>query len=79
MFDWGKAGPSTKGSKHHRPAGCEGRKVMLNLSMTFRFKMDAFLYSKDNKQRFLGVLGEHLATRGCEIAYSIGSESLRNM
>ena len=38
-----------------------------------------FLSNKDDKQRFIGLLGEHHATHGCEIAYFIGSESLRHM
>ena len=79
VFDGDKAGASTKDSMHARRAGHEGRKVMLNLSMTLQLKKDDFLANKDNKQRFLGLLGEHLATHGCEIAYSIGNESLRHM
>ena len=64
---------------HVRRAGCEGRKVMLNLSMKLQLKMNDFPANKDNKQRFLGLLGKHLATHGCEIAYSIGNESLRHL
>ena len=74
-FDGDKAGASTKDSMHARRAGCEGRKVMLNLSMTLQLKKNDFLSNKDNKQRFLSLLGEHLATYGCEIAHSIGSET----
>ena len=43
VFDGDKAGASTKGSMHARRAGCEGRKVMLNLSMTLQLKKDDFL------------------------------------
>ena len=52
---------------------------MLNISMKLQLKMNDILSNKDNKQWFLDRLGEHLATRGCEIAYSIGTESLRHM
>ena len=81
VFDGDKAGASTKDSTSHHRAGCEGRKAMLNLSMKLQFKMNDFLSNKDNKQWFLGFLGEHLAKRGCEIAYSIqiGTESLRHL
>ena len=34
VLDGDKAGASTKDSMHARRAGCEGRKVMINLSMT---------------------------------------------
>ena len=79
MFDGDKAGASTKDSTSHHRAGCEGRKVMLNLSMKLQLKMNDFLSNKDNKQWFLGLLGEHLATSGCGIAYSIGTESLKHL
>ena len=79
VFDGDNAGASTKDSMHTRRAGREGRKVMLNLSMTLKLKKDDFLANKYNNQRFLGLLGEHLATHGCEIAYSIGNESLRHL
>ena len=80
MFDGDKAGASTQDSMHARRAGREGRKVMLNLSMTLKLEKDDFLANKKyNNQRFLGLLGEHLATHGCEIAYFIGNESLRHL
>ena len=79
VFDGDKAGASTKDSMHARRAGCEGRNVMLNVSMKLQLKMNDFLANKDNKQRFLGLLGKHLATHGCEIAYSIGNESIRHL
>ena len=37
-----------------------------------QLKKDDFLSNKDNKQRFLGLLGEHLAMCGSEIAYATG-------
>ena len=40
--------------------------------MKFHLKKDDFLSNKENKQRFLGLLGEHLAMRDCEIAYATG-------
>ena len=79
VFDGDNAGASTKDSMHACRAGREGRKVMLNLSMTLKLKKDDFLANKYNNQRFLDLLGEHLATHGCEIAYSIGNESLRHL
>ena len=79
VFDRNKAGASTKNSTSHNRAGCEGRKVMLNISMKLQLKMNDFLSNKDNKQCLLGLLEEHLATRCCEIAYSIGTESLRHL
>ena len=78
-FDGDKAGASTKDSTSHHRAGCEGRKVMLNRSMTLQLKMNDFLPKKYNKQWFLDLLGEHLATRGCEIAYSVGTECLTHL
>ena len=30
VFDWAKAGASTKDSTHHGQVGCEGRKVEFN-------------------------------------------------
>ena len=41
--------------------------------------MTDFHSNKDNKQWFLRLLGEHIATCGCEIAYSIGTERLRHL
>ena len=79
VFDGDKAGASTKNSTSHHRAACEGRKVMLNISMKLQLKINDFLSNKDNTQWFLGLLGEHLATRGCEIAYSIGTETLRHL
>ena len=79
VFDGDKAGASTKDSTSHPRAGCEVRNVMLNLSMKLQLKMNDFLSNKNNKQWFLGLLGEHLATRGCEIAYSIGTECLTHL
>ena len=78
VFDGDKAGASTKDNTSHHRAGSEGRKVMLNLSMKLQLKMNDFLSNKDNKQWFIWLLGEPLATRGCEIAYSIGTESIRH-
>ena len=72
VFDGYEAGPSTKDSTYQRRTGCEGRKVMFNLSMKLQLKKDDFLSNKENKQRFLGLLGEHLAMRGCEIAHATG-------
>ena len=66
-----KAGASTKDSTHHRRAGCEGRKVMLNISMKLQLKMNDFLCNKYNEQRFIGLLGEHLAMRGCDIPLAV--------
>ena len=70
VFDGYGAGPSTKDSMHQRRTGCEGRKVTFNLSMKLQLKKDDFLSNKENKQRFLGLLGEHRAMRGCEIAHA---------
>ena len=74
-----KAGASTKNSTHHRRARCERRKLMLNISTNLQLKMNDFLSNKDNKQWFPILLGGHLATRGCEIAYSIGSGIIRHL
>ena len=57
VFDGDKAGASTKDSTSHHRAGCEGRKIMFNLSMKLQLKMNDFLSNKDNKQWFLGLLG----------------------
>ena len=70
VFDGYEAGPSTKDSTHQRRTGCEGRKVTFSLSMKLQLKKDDFLSNKENKQRFLGLLGEHLAMRDCEIVYA---------
>ena len=40
--------------------------------MKFQLKKDAFLSNIQNKQRFLDLLGEHLARRGSEIAHATG-------
>ena len=72
VFDGYEAGPSTKDSTYQRQTGCEGRKVTFNLSMKLQLKKYDFLSNKENKQRFLGLLGEHLAIRGCGIAHATG-------
>ena len=72
MFDGYEAGPSTKNSMYQRRRGCEGRKVTFNLSIKLHLKKDDFLSNKENKQRFLGLLGEHLALRGCKISHATG-------
>ena len=46
--------------------------MTFNLSMKLQLKKDDFLSNKENKQRCLGLLGEHLAMRGCEIAHATG-------
>ena len=48
VFDGDKAGASTNDSRFHNRAGCEGRKVMLNLSMKLQLKMNDFLSNKDD-------------------------------
>ena len=72
VFDGNETGPSTKDSTHQRRMGCEGSKVTFYLSMKFQLKKDDFLANKENKQRFIdiGLLGEHLAMRDCEIAHA---------
>ena len=40
--------------------------------MKLQLKRDDFISNKENKQRFLDLLGEHLALRGCEIAHATG-------
>ena len=44
--------------------------MTFNLSMKLQLKKDDFLSNKEDKQWFLGLLGEHLAMRGCEIAHA---------
>ena len=72
VFDGYEAGPSTKDSTHERRTGCEDRKVTFNLYMKLQLKKDDFLSNKENKQRFLGLLGEHLAMGSCEISHAPG-------
>ena len=50
----------------------EGRKVTFNHSMKLQLKKDVFLSNIQNKQRFLDLLGEHLAMHGSEIANATG-------
>ena len=69
---WVRGRPSTKYSTHERRTGGEGRKVTFNLSIKLQLKKDDFLSNKENKQRFLDLLGDHLAMRGCEIAHITG-------
>ena len=57
VFDRDKAGASAKDSTSHLRAGCEGRKIMLNLSMKLQLKMNDFPSNKGNKQWFLGLHG----------------------
>ena len=72
MFDEYEARPSKKYSTHQRRKGCDGRKVTVKLSMKLQLKNDDFLSNKENKQRFLDLLGEHIAMRGCEIPHATG-------
>ena len=79
VFDGYEAGPSTKYSTHQRRKGCEGRKVTFNLSMKFQLKKDDFLFNKENKQRFIDLLEEHLAMCGCVIAHATGDADVPNI
>ena len=56
VFDGDNAGASTKDSMSHHRAGCEVRKIMLNLSMKLQLKMNDFLCNKDNEQWLLSLL-----------------------
>jgi 5'-3' exonuclease len=72
VFDGYEAGPSTKDSTHQRRVECEGRKVTFHLSTKLQLKKKEFLSNKENKQRFLELLGDALAKEGCEVIHARG-------
>ncbi len=66
VFDGYLSGPSTKDATQQRRAGIHvGGPVQVSGSMVFNGKKHDFLSNKDNKQRFLNLLDEHLRQHGC--------------
>ena len=56
--------PAQKDAAHKRRAGtCVGATVQFSGSMVFKGKKEDFLSNKENKQRFLSLLREHLEQR----------------
>ena len=71
LFDGYLDGPSTKDCTHlRRGGGVEGRKVTFDEQMRLQLKKKEFLSNKENKQRFIGLLGERLSECGCDVIYA---------
>lgn len=59
-------GPSTKDVTQRRRAGTRvGATVQLSGSMVLKGRKEHFLHNKDNKQRCIALLSDHLERHGC--------------
>ena len=73
VFDGYSAGPSTKDATHIRRTGAHsGPNVHFTGQTVITLKKEEFLASKENKQRFINLLGSKLEESGCTIFYAKG-------
>ena len=68
VFDGYLHGPSTKDATQQcRTRGNMGTVTLFESSMKFNSRKDDFLSNKENKQRFINLLSNHLERHGCHI------------
>ena len=77
VFDGYEENLSTKDSTHlRRSKGAIGTVVQFTERAPFRGKKDIFLNNKENKEKFLKMLGHHLEQRGIDVRYATGDADL---
>ena len=69
---WVRSRAFDEGQHASTPNGMWGQERDVQSFHEIAVEKDDFLSNKENKQRFIGLLGEHLAMRGCEIAHATG-------
>ena len=72
MFDGYQNGPSTKDGTHQRRAGAYGPTVNFDSTMIAKLKKEDFLANKENKQKFIHLLGNKLQQSGCSTIHAEG-------
>ena len=50
--------------------GCQGWKVIFNMSMKLQIKKTDFLSKLENKRKFHSLLGDKLCVSGCEVQHA---------
>ncbi len=71
MFDGYPNGPSTKDTTQNRKAGIHvGATVQVSGYMVFDGRKKDFLSNKENEQRFITMLIDHLKSHGCHIEHA---------
>ncbi len=71
VFDGYPNGPSTKDTTQNRRAGMHvGATVQVSGSMIFDSRNEDFLSNKENKQRFITLLSDHLKSHGCHTEHA---------
>ncbi len=73
IFDGYTDEPSTKDGTHQRRAGGHvGATVDIASNMLIKSKKEEFLSNKENKQRFVNLLGTRLEEIGCAVKHAKG-------
>lgn len=71
IFDGYVDGPSTKDPTQHRRTGSHvAPTVQFSGSMLLTGKKEDFLSNKENKQRFINLLSQHLERHGCQVNHA---------
>ena len=71
VFDGYLSGPTTKDiTQQHRAATGVGATVQMLGPMVFNGRKEIFLSNKENKQRFINLLSDHLERNGCIIDHA---------
>ena len=76
MFDRYQNGPSTKDGTHQRRAGAYGQTVNFDSTMIAKLRKEEFLATKENKQKFIHLLGNKLQQSGCSTIHAEGDADL---
>lgn len=73
VFDGYQSGPTPKDGTQARRTGVKSApSVQFDENMPLQMKKDEFLANKENKQRFIHLLGEHLERAGLQILHAKG-------
>jgi len=77
VFDGYQSGPTPKDGTHRRRIGTkQAQGVQFHENMPLQMKKDEFLSNKENKQRFINLLGKHLEMAGCDVHHAKGDADL---
>lgn len=77
VFDGYSTNPSTKDCAHlRRTNGLLGTTVHFSTEMRVQGKKEEILANKENKRRFLNMLGERLEQTGCQVIHAAGDADL---
>ena len=76
MFDGYQNGASTKDGTHQRRAGAYKPTVNSDSTRIAKLKKEEFLAKKENKQKFIHLLGNKLQQSGCSTIHAEGAADL---